>query len=195
MKTVSYNPNYLTESTALMVSTRCGYRDNTLFPNHAELSGRKTDPYHVVLTEIINCGKYEICDFIIIHYSAYLTRSDYRLLTSIVNDCKSAGYPTDSSQVRAQLSRIIQKLIGDCNYCLWLCATPVDIYDCYLTSYIPKADRLCPGYAASCPDYDVKKSLSPEEYISFYVSKIQLPENIVPLCDLGREGALIAFCK
>ena len=189
----SFKQEYLTENTARITTSKKCYRDNTLFPNRPELSGSKTDPYHVVLTEIINCGKYEICDFLIIQYSDYLSRADYRLLTRIVGETKQMGYPSPDVQLKLQLSRIIQKLIGDCNYCLWLCATPEDIYDYYLTTYIPKADKLEPGYAASCPDYDKKISLNREAYITKYVSEISLPEEIVPLCDLGREGALIAF--
>ncbi len=190
-----YKYEYLTEQARLMLDVKKGYRDNTLFPPLPELTGDKTAPLNVVMTEIINCGKYEICDFLIIHYMNYLSRADYRLLTEIVAQTKANGYPDLSPEKRSQLHRIISKLTGKCNYCVWLCSTPDDIYEQYLTGYIPKADKIAPGYAASCPDYDKKISMTKSSYEAEYISEISIPNHAVPLCDLGREGMLLAFEK
>ena len=186
---------YLTEEARKILDTGEGYRDDTLFPARPELSRSKTNPVDVAITEIINCGKYEICDFLIIHYQSLLSRADYRLLTEIVESTKTYGYPETQPGKVLQLRRIIHKLTASCNFCLWLCSSPEDIYLQYLTGYIPRADKLDPGFADSCPDYRVKISLTKDEYIKAYVSKIPLPKDTVPLCDLGKDGILLAFEK
>ncbi len=96
---------------------------------------------------------------------------------------------------KEQLERIASNVIGDCDYCVWLCASPEDIFSYYVKEYIPKAERIQPGYADECPDYRVKESMSLEEYSEKYVSRIVIPDNsdIRFLCDLGRAGSLVAY--
>ena len=193
MNKTGFKFEYLTDKAREILSCGKGYRDDTLFPKRNDLSGSRTDPYNVILTEIVNCGKYEICDFLIIHYQELLSHSDYRLLTNIVSQTKAAGYPSVNSNGILQLRRIIQKIIADRNYCVWLCSSPNDIYTQYLTGYIPKADRLDPGYASTCPDFEKKISLSRDDYIKSYVSEVPIPEDAIPVCDLGMDGILLVF--
>ncbi|WP_026490595.1 hypothetical protein [Butyrivibrio sp. XPD2002] len=193
MENVEYK--YLTEKARKILETGKGYRDNTLFPSINALTTSKYDPTSVVSTEIMYCGKYEICDFLINHYSALLSRSDYRLLTNLVYEIKTTGFPIIDLEKSEQLKRVVKKLTPDLNHCLWLCSSPDDIYNHYVKDYIPKADKIQPGYAASCPDFDIKASMTLEEYKTEYVSEVIIPSENVLLCDMGTAGALIAFCK
>ena len=120
---------YLTEKARKIIDTGKGYRDNTLFPEISALKANKRDPIDVVTTEIMYCGKYEVCDFLINHYSSILSRSDYRLLTILVNEIKTTGFPIIDSDKNEQLRRVVNKLTRDLDYCLWLCASPDDIYN------------------------------------------------------------------
>ena len=184
---------YLTEKARAILDNKRGYRDNTLFPKIEELDTDIRNPLDVVSTEILYCGKYEICDFFINHYSDFLSRSDYRLLTNLVNQIKTTGFPILDEDKREQLSRVTYKLVGNLNHCIWLCATPEDIYDFYIKEYIPRADRLQPGYADKCPDFKAKSEMSFEDYKEKYVEEITIPEETVILSDLGKSGSLIAF--
>ena len=186
---------YLTDKARAILDNRCGYRDNTLFPQIDELSTSRTNPLDVVTTEILYCGKYEICDFLINHYSEMLSRSDYRLLLNLVRQIKTTGFPIIDIDKKEQLSRVTNKLVGDMNYCLWLCAEPEDIYNYYIKEYIPKADKIQPGYADKCPDYKVKSELPFNDYKEKFVETIAIPKEAVVLCDLGISGSLIAFNK
>ncbi|WP_155831437.1 hypothetical protein [Butyrivibrio sp. LC3010] len=188
-----YKYEYLTKNAKMIIDSGTGYRDDTLFPRITALTTDKHNPIDVVTTEIMYCGKYEVCDFLINHYSALLSRSDYRLLASLVNEIKTTGFPIMDIDKHDQLKRVASKLTTNCNYCLWLCSSPDDIYNHYLKTYIPKADSLQKGYASTCPDYDIKSSLSLEEYKSRYVSTINIPAENIVLCDMGIEGILVAF--
>ncbi len=193
MENVEYK--YLTEKARTILESGRGYRDNTLFPSISVLTTSKYEPTSVVSTEIMYCGKYEICDFFINHYSSLLSRSDYRLLTNLVYEIKTTGFPIIDLDKSKQLKRVVKKLTIDYDYCLWLCSSPDDIYNHYVKDYIPKADKIQPGYAASCPDFDIKASLSLEEYRKRYVEEIIIPSENVLLCDMGTAGILIAFKK
>ncbi|WP_408071244.1 hypothetical protein [Butyrivibrio sp. JL13D10] len=193
MSESSLEYKYLTKNTITILESKKGYRDNTLFPEISSLNTDKHNPIDVVTCEIMYCGKYEVCDFLINHYQNYLSRSDYRLLTSLVYEIKTTGFPIIDSQKSEQLRRIISKLTAGFNYCLWLCSSPTDIYIHYVKDYIPKADKIQPGYAASCPEFDIKSELSLEEYKSRYVEEIDIPAENLVLCDMGIEGALIVF--
>ncbi len=193
MNEMIFKYEYLTTEARKILDEHKGYRDDTLFPIRDDVAGEKTDPINVVVTEIINCGKYEICDFFINHYQDILSRADYRLLTGIVSQSKLSMYPALTGRQKEQLIGIIRKIIGDSNYCVWLCSSMDDIYEQYLIGYIPKADGIEPGYAKTCPDYQKKVSLPKEEYFAEYISEIDIPNNPVLLCDLGKDGILIAF--
>ncbi len=193
MREITYKPEYLTEQAVKILTQGRGYRDNTLFPAIQGLKRKKTDPTDVVLTEIFNCGKYEICDFFIIYYQSLLSRNDYRLLLQIVNEIRKNSYPEINSERCDAITRITGRITLDCDYCLWLCASPDDIYENYLHRYIKKANALNPGYADSCPNYHEKVKLNKEDYKRIYVSEILIPKRAVPLCDLGKDGMLIAF--
>ncbi|WP_029321217.1 hypothetical protein [Butyrivibrio sp. AE3004] len=193
MKNIDYKFEYLTEKAKTILNVKKGYRDDTLFPEISTLNTDKHNPIDVVTTEIMYCGKYEVCDFLINHYSDFLSISDYRLLTNLVYEIKTTGFPIIDHLKSEQLRRVVNKLTIDCNYCLWLCATPDDIYYHYVKEYIPKADKIQPGYADSCPDFKVKASLSLDKYKNRYVEEIDIPEKNVLLCDMGIEGVLIAF--
>ena len=195
MGKISCKYEYLTDKAKAILDNRIGYRDKTLFPRINELDMNMRDPLDVMTTEILYCGKYEACDFIINHYVDILSRGDYRLLTNLVYQIKTTGFPIIDPLKKEQLRRVINKLTGDCNYCLWLCESPKDIYDFYIKDYIPRADKIEPGYAAKCPEFDIKASLSEEEYIERYVEETRLPGENVILCDMGVSGSLIAFRK
>ena len=193
MGVITCKYEYLTDKARAILDNRCGYRDNTLFPKIAELSTSSTNPLDVVSTEILYCGKYEICDFLINHYSEVLSRSDYRLLLNLVRQIKTTGFPIIDIDKKEQISRITNKLVGSLDHCVWLCALPEDIYDFYIKDYIPRADKIQPGYAEKCPDFFTKAELSLDDYTEKYIEKISIPENAVILCDLGISGSLIAF--
>ncbi|SEK29593.1 hypothetical protein SAMN04487770_101130 [Butyrivibrio sp. ob235] len=193
MNETSNRYEYLTNKARLILDSGKGYRDNTLFPEISALSTDKRDPIDVVTTEIMRCGKYEVCDFIINHYSSSLSHRDYRLLANLVYEIKTTGFPIIDSIKNDQLRRVVNKLTSRFNYCLWLCASPDDIYNHYIKEYIPKADKLKPGYADSCPDFSIKSSLSLEEYKNRYVEETNIPADNIILCDLGIEGVLIAY--
>lgn len=184
---------YITTSAQEIMKNGKGYRDDTLFPEISALKTDKHDPIDVVCCEILYCGKYELCDFLINHYSNLLSRSDYRLLTNLVHEIKTTGFPIIDLSKDEQLRRIVSKLTNGFNYCVWLCSSPSDIYEHYVLDYIPRADKFQPGYAASCPDYNIKASLSLEEYKNRYVTEIDVPADNILLCDMGIEGILIAF--
>ncbi len=193
MNNRDFKYEYLTEKAKTILNTGKGYRDNTLFPEISALTTDKHNPIDVVVTEIMYCGKYEVCDFLINHYSDRLSRSDYRLLANLVYEIKTTGFPIIDYLKNEQLRRVVNKLTIDCNCCFWLCASPDDIYNHYVKEYIPKADKIQPGYADSCPDYKIKAALSIDEYKSRYVDEINIPAQNVLLCDMGIEGILIAF--
>ncbi|MCR5656849.1 MAG: hypothetical protein K6G06_05235 [Butyrivibrio sp.] len=175
------------------MENKMGYRDDTLFLDIEGLSTSKTDPFDVVMTEILYCGKYEICIFILLYYSDVLSLRDYRLLNELIKIIKTIGFPVMDYDKKEQLKRIIAKLISGCDRCVWLCAAPGDIYDYYINGYIPKAEKVSSGFTDTCPDYEKKRMLSKEEYAEKYVTSVNLPENMVFLCDLGEAGALLAY--
>ena len=195
MGIISCKYEYLTDKARAILDKSCGYRDNTLFPLIDELSTSKINPLDVVSTEILYCGKYEICDFLINHYSEVLSRSDYRLLLNLVRQIKTTGFPIIDIDKKEQLSRVTYKLVGDLDYCIWLCASPEDIYNFYIKDYIPKADKIQPGYADKCPDFYIKSELSLDDYKEKYIETVSIPKEAVVLCDLGVSGSLIAFNK
>ena len=170
-----------------------GFRDDTLFSDIEGLSTSKSDPFDVVMTEILYCGKYEICNFIQLCYGAALSLRDFRLLNELIRIIKTIGFPVMDYEKKEQLKRIIAKLISGCDRCVWLCAAPEDIYDFYIKGYIPRAEEASPGFTDTCPDYEKKSTLSKEEYAKRFVTSVNLPEDIVFLCDLGEAGALIAY--
>lgn len=187
-------PQYYTPDATAILKNQKGYRDDTLFPPQpVPLPTDKHDPCDVVCTEILGCGKYEICDHLLLHEADRLSRFDVRLLVEITRRIKTELEPAVSPDERAQLRGIIRRLVGGRDYCVWLCAYPEQIYDYYLKEYIPKADRNQPGYAALCPAYDHKAALSREDYISQYVTAYQVPGDSVILCDLGIQGILVAM--
>ena len=190
---VPYHVQYLTKEAAAIFDQRIGYRDDSLFPHTLRLTTDKHDPSAVVFTEVAGCGKLEICDFILLHYTSMLSHSDYRLLMDIIRQTRQTGYPTLSPDEGAQLCGITRRLAGENNYCVWLCSAPEHIYNYYLKDYIPRADRYQPGFAESCPEYEIKASMNSEEYISKYVHEYILSDNAVPLCDLGIQGVLVAM--
>ncbi|SDB55797.1 hypothetical protein [Butyrivibrio sp. INlla16] len=185
--------DYLTWDAREIIENKIGYRDDTLFPANGTLSTNKRNPMDVAITEILSCGKYEICDFIIIHYADMLSRRDYRFLLLLIDEIKYSGYPILDSQMHVQLRRIIEKLIQGFDYCIWLCAEPDIIYDYYLKDYIPKAEKSDPGFMDSCPEYSIKAELSKREYIERYVTSYNIPKDYLILCDLGKEGILICW--
>lgn len=195
MGIISCKYEYLTEKAKAILDKKCGYRDDTLFPKINELSTNKTNPLDVVSTEILYCGKYEICDFFINHYSDILSRNDYRLLINLVSQIKTTGFPIIDIDKKEQIRRVTYKLVGDLDYCIWLCASPEDIFNYYIKEYIPKADKIEPGYADKCPDFNNKSKMAFDEYKDKYVSAITIPDNYVILCDLGISGSLIAFSQ
>ena len=186
-------PERLSAEARVLFNNGRGYRDDTLFPPIPELITDKREPGDVVLTEVIACGKLEVCDTLLLHYEALLSRGDYRLLTTIVRKTREAGRISLGADGAAQLRGIVRRLTGECDSCLWLCAEPRHIYDCYIMGYIPKADEAQPGYAASCPDYEIKRTLGIDEYTARYVREVKLPEHITLLCDLGEAGMLVAM--
>lgn len=68
---------------------------------------------------------------------------------------------------------IVQKIIGDRNYCLWLCKERRDIYD---------------SYVGVMPE----NHITYEEYLEC-ISEYEIPEDYVLLSDLGKEGALYVY--
>ncbi len=193
MDNTIFRTELLTNKALSLYKNRIGYRDDTLFSEIIQLPTDRHDPLDVVMTEIINCGKYEICDFLILHYAKILSRHDYRLLESIVYDIKQNGFPTLKAEERQHLVRIIDKLLGSCDYCVWLCADPMDIYNYYIKEYIPKAIRTNPDMLSQFPDYAQKSSMPDADYIDQYVTSVELPDNMMFLCDLGDQGALVAY--
>ncbi len=193
MGVISCKYEYLTDKARAILDNRCGYRDNTLFPKIDELSTSKINPIDVVSTEILYCGKYEICDFLINHYAEMFSRSDYRLLLNLVRQIKTTGFPIIDIDKKEQLSRVTYKLVGDMNYCVWLCASPEDIYSFYIKDYIPKADKIKPGYADECPNFKEKSEMAFEDYREKYITDVSIPNEAIILCDLGISGSLIAF--
>ena len=193
MDNTIFRTELLTNKALSLYKNRIGYRDDTLFSEMIQLPTDRHDPLDVVMTEIVNCGKYEICDFMILHYGKILSRHDYRLLERIVYDTKQNGFPALNADEREHLVRIIDKLVGSCNYCVWLCANPMDIYNYYIKEYIPKAIKSDPEMASHFPDYTEKSSLLPTDYISQYVTAVEIPDNMVFLCDIGNQGSLVAY--
>ncbi|MBE5842976.1 MAG: hypothetical protein E7302_02195 [Butyrivibrio sp.] len=193
MEKVTFKKEYLTSHALAILNNREGFRDDTLFPRLPELQTDKNNPFDVVTTEILSCGKYEICSFIQMHYLDYLSKRDYRFLDEVIAVIKTIGYPIIDYEKKEQLLRIISKLIDKSNYCVWLCSSAEDIYNYYIKDYIPRADKISEGYAASCPDFEIKSACSLDEYANKYVSKIQLPDEFTFLCDLGEAGALMCF--
>ncbi len=193
MEKVTFKKEYLTSQALTILNSHEGFRDDTLFPRLPELSTDKTNPFDVLTTEILSCGKYEICSFIQMHYLDYLSKRDYRFLDEVIAVIKTIGYPIIDYEKKEQLLRIISKLIDKNDYCVWLCSSPKDIYNYYIKDYIPRADKISEGYAASCPEFSLKAACSLEEYAEKYVTKIQVPEEFIFLCDLGEAGALVSF--
>ena len=193
MGDISFKKEYLTTQALTILQNHKGFRDDTLFPRLPELPTDKNNPFDVITTEILSCGKYEICSFIQMHYLEYLSKRDYRFLDEIIAVIKTVGYPIIDYEKKEQLMRIVQKLIGHNDHCVWLCASAADIYNYYIKDYIPRADKLSEGYAASCPDFYEKEKCTAAEYADRYVSEIIIPEDFIFLCDLGAAGALICF--
>ena len=138
-----------------------GYRDETLFGDGI------TDPCEVVFYEERKwLGK--IVEYISPNYSNCFSEDEQSSLDEI-----------DESDEISEIDKeyfveIIEKVIGDRDFCVWLCKSPDDIYDSYV------------GVRSKSPD---RKEYMETADIRAY----RIPDDAMILSDLGMEGRLYVW--
>lgn len=134
-----------------------GYRCEDLFGDGV------TDPVAVAIYETFVLGNMEIPLMLLANFKN-LTEED-RVFLETCNE-------SDNTDM---LARIVRTYIGERDYCKWLCASPEDIWHCYVEPL--ENNRL----------------LLPEFLESGRVSEYSIPDDAVVLADLGREGTLYCW--
>lgn len=162
-----------------------GYRDETLFGDGI------TDPCEVVFYETDTLGNSDIVEYILSNHSDCLSEDERKWLGKIVEyispnysncfseDEQSSLDEIDESDEISEIDKeyfveIIEKVIGDRDFCVWLCKSPDDIYDSYV------------GVRSKSPD---RKEYMETADIRAY----RIPDDAMILSDLGMEGRLYVW--
>lgn len=139
-----------------------GYRDNSLFGDGI------TDPLAVTYYELNTLGNVDVPDYILDHYASHLLTDEVAYLKELSENID------DIDEVDEWFyGQIIQKVIGNRNFCLWLCKSKQDVYDSYI------------GIMPQCKEtFEEAK-----EHIEAY----DIPDDAIILSDGGREGTLYVW--
>ena len=137
-----------------------GYRDNGLFGDGWHF------PMLVAYYETQELGNTDIPEHILNHFSEALSEKERLFLQDIVD-----GNVDEIDKIA--FGRIIDKIRGEKDTCLWLCRTPEDVYN---------------SYVASMQGNDI----SYEEYRQ-NITAYEIPNDSVVLADNGSEGVLYCF--
>lgn len=161
-----------------------GYRDETLFGDGI------TDPCEVVFYETDTLGNSDIVEYILSKHSDCLSENERKWLGKIVKYIfsnrsyyfssgeQSSPDEIDDDEIgeidKEYFVEIIKKVIGDRDFCVWLCKSPDDIYDSYV------------GVRSKSPD---RKEYMETADIRAY----RIPDDAMILSDLGMEGRLYVW--
>ena len=161
-----------------------GYRDETLFGDGI------TDPCEVVFYETDTLGNSDIVEYILSKHSDCLSENERKWLGKIVKYILSnrsyyfsSGEQSSPDEIdddeigeidKEYFVEIIKKVIGDRDFCVWLCKSPDDIYDSYV------------GVRSKSPD---RKEYMETADIRAY----RIPDDAMILSDLGMEGRLYVW--
>lgn len=138
-----------------------GYRDEALFGEGV------TDPSEVVFYETDSLGNSDIIEYILSNHSDCLSEDEQEWLRKVIS------YSLDEID-KEYFVEIIEKVIGDRDFCVWLCKSPDDIYDSYV------------GVRSKSPD---RKEYMETADIRAY----RIPDDAMILSDLGMEGRLYVW--
>ena len=133
-----------------------GYRNEDLFGDGY------TDPIEVAIYETDELANNDIVNYMLENSNLTEKHADY--LQQIADE-EIDEIDTD------YLGEIIRSYIGDRNYCKWLCNTPEDVREMYMTLEGCDEDHLPDG---EITEYDI-------------------PDDAIKLSDLGREGSLYVW--
>ena len=159
-----------------------GYRDEALFGEGV------TDPSEVVFYETDSLGNSDIVEYILSNHSDCLSEDERKWLRKIVkyilsNRSNYFSEGDESDEIdddeigeidKEYFVEIIKKVIGDRDFCVWLCKSPDDIYDSYV------------GVRSKSPD---RKEYMETADIRAY----RIPDDAMILSDLGMEGRLYVW--
>lgn len=159
-----------------------GYRDEALFGEGV------TDPSEVVFYETDSLGNSDIVEYILSNHSDCLSEDERKWLGKIVkyilsNRSNYFSEGDESDEIdddeigeidKEYFVEIIKKVIGDRDFCVWLCKSPDDIYDSYV------------GVRSKSPD---RKEYMETADIQAY----RIPDDAMILSDLGMEGRLYVW--
>ena len=159
-----------------------GYRDEALFGEGV------TDPSEVVFYETDSLGNSDIVEYILSNHSDCLSEDERKWLGKIVkyilsNRSNYFSEGDESDEIdddeigeidKEYFVEIIKKVIGDRDFCVWLCKSPDDIYDSYV------------GVRSKSPD---RKEYMETADIRAY----RIPDDAMILSDLGMEGRLYVW--
>lgn len=159
-----------------------GYRDEALFGEGV------TDPSEVVFYETDTLGNSDIVEYILSKHSDCLSENERKWLGKIVkyilsNRSNYFSEGDESDEIdddeigeidKEYFVEIIKKVIGDRDFCVWLCKSPDDIYDSYV------------GVRSKSPD---RKEYMETADIRAY----RIPDDAMILSDLGMEGRLYVW--
>ena len=153
----------------MILSNKYGYRDNGAFGEGY------TETLDVCMHEIFELGNLDILDFLYNNYSELFNKEEISLLESTKDESyfwEFYGETLDAEHRQIQMvSQILSKVIQDKNFCIWLCSSKDDVYDCYIEPF----------------------NSYPKEKMDDYIEKYEIPDDVVVLSDLEKEGCLVCF--
>lgn len=136
-----------------------GYRNERLFGDGI------TDPLEVAFYEARDLGNPDIPDMLL---------KKCMTLTEVEREFLETFHEQDEPD-KWFFQDIVRKLIGERNFCKWLCATREDIYYSYIEPLEGK-------------NLSLDLFLETEE-----IAEYDIPEDAIVLADLGREGSLFVW--
>lgn len=150
------NEEYIPASRCFSESDKVGYRDDTLWGENIH------NPASVCFYETDELGNTDIPEYLLSNYRNVFDQREIQFLEGVVSEEYD---DVDEKEFKS----IISKVIGDRNYCLWLCERPEDVLEEYI---IPFTDA----------------TLTETEIVSY-----RIPEDAIILADNGREGKLYVW--
>lgn len=170
IKSVSMlNISNCSEEAREMYKTGKGYRDDTLFGEGYR------NPQAVLMFEILELGNIGAILFWAKQYINLFSTEEKAVLSN-AEDCIDADDLAELFASKDEFSNfcksLITKVVGDRNYCVWLCASPDDVQSSYI---YPFADNGCEWA---------------NEYTGECIEEFNIPDDAIILDDLGSEGCL-----
>lgn len=158
-----------------MYKSKKGYRDDSLFGEGYH------DPKEVLIHEIMELGNLGALEFINRHYKDKLNAQLRGVVMSLITekDGWEATKLFDSEeQCQQVLEKIIDAVIEDRNYCVWLCSAPVDVVDAYIE----------PMIESGSDDYEEYKG-------NMEIQEYPIPNDAIILDDVELDGVLWCWKK